>query len=44
MPGGCNFGQRPIDLHLKAFAAMGAKGARPEDIEGGIITLEGRSS
>ena len=39
MPGGCNFGQRPIDLHLKAFAAMGARGARPEDIEGGIITL-----
>lgn len=40
MPGGCNFGQRPIDLHLKAFAAMGATGARPEDINGGIITLE----
>ncbi len=39
MPGGCNFGQRPIDLHLKAFAQMGAKGARPEDINGGIITL-----
>ncbi len=42
MPGGCNFGQRPIDLHLKAFAAMGAKGARPQDIDGGIITLEAR--
>ncbi|SEV98008.1 UDP-N-acetylglucosamine 1-carboxyvinyltransferase [Ruminococcaceae bacterium KH2T8] len=40
MPGGCNFGQRPIDLHLKSFAAMGARGARPEDIDGGIITLE----
>ncbi len=40
MPGGCNFGQRPIDLHLKAFADMGATGARPEDINGGIITLE----
>ena len=39
MPGGCNFGQRPIDLHLKAFAQMGARGARPEDINGGIITL-----
>lgn len=23
-PGGCNFGQRPIDLHLKGFEAMGA--------------------
>ena len=40
MPGGCNFGQRPIDLHLKAFAAMGAKGADPREIEGGIVTLE----
>ncbi len=40
MPGGCNFGQRPIDLHLKAFKAMGAKGANPEDLSGGIITLK----
>lgn len=24
MPGGCNFGQRPIDLHLKGFRALGA--------------------
>lgn len=24
MPGGCNFGKRPIDLHLKGFRAMGA--------------------
>ena len=39
MPGGCNFGQRPIDLHLKAFKAMGATGADPEDVVGGIITL-----
>lgn len=39
MPGGCNFGQRPIDLHLKAFAAMGASGADPREVEGGIITL-----
>ena len=23
-PGGCNFGLRPIDLHLKGFEAMGA--------------------
>ncbi|MCQ2529591.1 MAG: UDP-N-acetylglucosamine 1-carboxyvinyltransferase [Saccharofermentans sp.] len=40
MPGGCNFGQRPIDLHLKAFKAMGAKGANPENLNDGIITLE----
>ncbi|MBQ1894801.1 MAG: UDP-N-acetylglucosamine 1-carboxyvinyltransferase [Clostridiales bacterium] len=39
MPGGCNFGQRPIDLHLKGFSAMGAKGADPREVEGGIITL-----
>ncbi|MBQ7225606.1 MAG: UDP-N-acetylglucosamine 1-carboxyvinyltransferase [Clostridia bacterium] len=25
MPGGCNFGARPIDLHLKGFEALGAK-------------------
>lgn len=24
MPGGCNFGTRPIDLHLKGFNALGA--------------------
>ena len=24
MPGGCNFGTRPIDLHLKGFRALGA--------------------
>ena len=24
MPGGCNFGTRPIDLHLKGFGAIGA--------------------
>ena len=22
MPGGCNFGKRPIDLHLKGFRAL----------------------
>lgn len=25
MPGGCNFGVRPIDQHIKGFAAMGAQ-------------------
>jgi len=25
MPGGCNFGSRPIDLHMKGFEALGAK-------------------
>ena len=39
LPGGCNFGQRPIDLHLKAFQLMGAKGARPSDIDSGVVNL-----
>ena len=25
MPGGCNFGQRPIDQHIKGFEALGAR-------------------
>ena len=25
LPGGCNIGSRPIDLHLKGFKALGAK-------------------
>jgi len=25
LPGGCNIGSRPIDLHLKGFRALGAK-------------------
>lgn len=25
MPGGCNFGVRPIDQHVKGFRAMGAE-------------------
>ena len=36
MPGGCNFGVRPIDQHLKGFAAMGA---RHEIINGAIIDV-----
>ncbi len=30
-PGGCNFGKRPIDLHLKAFRALGADMSEDED-------------
>lgn len=33
LPGGCDFGSRPIDQHIKAFEAIGAK----VDIEHGLI-------
>lgn len=33
MPGGCNFGVRPIDQHIKGFTAMGAE----VEVEGGFI-------
>ena len=33
LPGGCNFGTRPIDLHEKGFSAMGAE----VNIEEGIV-------
>lgn len=39
MPGGCNFGTRPIDLHLKGFAKMGAKGTQLSDIRNGVIQI-----
>ncbi|HCC01404.1 MAG TPA: UDP-N-acetylglucosamine 1-carboxyvinyltransferase [Ruminococcaceae bacterium] len=35
MPGGCNFGVRPIDLHLKGFSALGAK----YSLEGGMVNV-----
>lgn len=35
MPGGCNFGVRPIDQHLKGFAALGAK----YSLEGGMVDV-----
>ncbi len=35
MPGGCNLGDRPIDQHLKCFAALGAE----SEIDGGMINL-----
>lgn len=36
LPGGCAIGARPIDLHIKAFEALGAK----VSIEGGFIEAE----
>ena len=36
LPGGCAIGQRPIDLHLKALEAMGAK----IEIIGGYVRAE----
>lgn len=35
LPGGCNFGHRPIDQHIKGFEALGAKVV----IENGMIKL-----
>ncbi len=35
LPGGCNFGQRPINLHEKGFRALGAK---VDTIRGQVIT------
>ena len=32
MPGGCDFGTRPVDLHLKGFKAMGAEVEIERDI------------
>lgn len=36
MPGGCDFGVRPIDQHLKGFAALGAS----YNLEGGIVDVK----
>jgi UDP-N-acetylglucosamine 1-carboxyvinyltransferase len=33
LPGGCDFGVRPLDQHIKGFKALGAK----VDVEGGYI-------
>lgn len=35
LPGGCQIGTRPIDLHLKGFTALGAD----TSISGGFVTL-----
>ncbi len=38
MPGGCNFGVRPINLHLKGFKMLGAE----YEIDAGIIHLKAK--
>ena len=35
LPGGCNIGSRPIDLHIKGFRALGAK----VEIDGGVVDV-----
>ncbi len=48
LPGGCNIGSRPIDLHLKGFKALGAKTsisngaivAKAEHLKGSHIYLD----
>lgn len=37
LPGGCNIGNRPMDLHLKGFSALGAEAL----IEHGYIEVKG---
>ncbi len=39
MPGGCNFGVRPIDQHIKGFMAMGAE----VEVDGGFIHARAKS-
>ena len=36
LPGGCDFGVRPIDQHLKGFAALGAE----YNIDSGVVNVE----
>ncbi|MBR5485103.1 MAG: UDP-N-acetylglucosamine 1-carboxyvinyltransferase [Oscillospiraceae bacterium] len=48
MPGGCDFGVRPIDQHIKGFEMLGAKvsiekgmiNAKAEELEGGHFQFE----
>lgn len=50
LPGGCAWGPRPVDLHLKGFEAMGVNikldkgyviaGVKGSEVEGGEFTLE----
>ena len=37
LPGGCNIGHRPVDLHIKGLKALGAR----IKIEGGYVVAEG---
>ncbi len=37
LPGGCNIGHRPVDLHLKGLRALGAR----IRVEGGYVVAEG---
>lgn len=39
LPGGCNFGVRPIDQHLKGFSALGCT----TSLEGGMISVTASS-
>lgn len=39
LPGGCNLGPRPVDLHLKGLAALGAK----VEVERGVIKARARA-
>lgn len=39
LPGGCQIGSRPVDLHLKGFQALGAKVSS----EHGYVELEGKN-
>ena len=39
MPGGCDFGVRPIDQHIKGFTAMGAE----VSVEGGYINARAKN-
>lgn len=38
LPGGCQIGSRPVDLHLKGFAALGAKNKQ----EHGLVELQAK--
>lgn len=37
LPGGCNFGQRPIDQHIRGFKALGVN----VEVENDIVKLDG---
>ena len=39
MPGGCVIGNRPIDLHVRALEALGAK----VELSGGIVKVNGKN-